>query len=356
MDSLEESDLAVIKAGEPESLNGLDVSFTAIIPEHDTAAQRLTGQLGFKEVGYSTDGAGTSIMKSKPVVRYLPNSQGIYGYVRAVDLLPVPKPRSDPWDHYWEPNPVVADRVALLPMTSANQTAYEAVISASQRTIFSRFLGISHTPSKPNTDLHLIVRSDAFQDRRSYGVYRLVDLVGLTSDMKPTEDQQKKCIGLITLKGGPVLPSSNAENGGLRRFNWEIDVTIIPSERKQGYGKESAEAAIKTFLEEGAGEFDEKDDDPKTKFKRPQFGVKGSQGLGEEVVMIGQFEENNHAAKALLKALGFLKQSGIREVEKAQVSGSSKAALEVMVRPIGALGGTEKNICWVWASESQLDH
>jgi hypothetical protein len=361
MESLAESDLGFIKAiGDLDptesSATGRDVWFTATIPDNDKAAQKLTGRLGFQEVGYSTNGASTSIIKTKPIVRALRNSKGIYEHVRAADLAPVLKPRPDPWDRYWEPKPVMADRVVLLPMTSANQTAYETVISAYQSTIFSRFLGTSHTPSKSKTDLHLIVYSDAFQDRRSYGIYKLADLVGLPSDMKPTDKQQEKCIGLVSLTGQLSLPSSSSGSGSLRRFNWEIDVTIIPSERKKGYGKESSKAAINALLEEGAGEFQEKDYDSQTKPKRPQFGVKGSQGFGEKVVMTGQFEKSNGAAKALLKALGFHTQAGIGETEKVLVSGSSKAALELMVRPVGALEGHEKTKHWVWAPESQPDH
>jgi hypothetical protein len=353
MQSLAEAELEYIKASKDhdlthEPVNGRDVRFTATMPENDTAAKSLTGQLAFQEVGYSTDGRHTSIIKAKSLSRCRLNAQGVYENVSPADLAVVSRP--DPWDRYWEPRPVVADRVVLLPMTSADQTAYEAATSTLQRTVSSRSLETLPTPSDSKTDLRLIVFSDALQDQRSYGIFKLVDLVGLPSDMKTNEDQKRKCIGLVTLAGRLGPPPSSPENGGLRRFNWELDVTIIPSERKQGYGKESAKAAIKALLEEGAGE---ENDESHNKLKRSRFGVKGSQGLGEEVFITGRFAKNNAAAKALLKALRFHSPSGVIATEKVQVSKDSKDVSELMVRPVGSLEGHEKTKEWVWASESQ---
>jgi hypothetical protein len=325
MQSLMECDLEVIQATKDR-----DVWFTAFMPENDTATKRLTGQLGFEEMGYATNGRYTEIFKTKALVRCLPNAQGIYESVRAADVALLP--RRDPWDRYWQPKATVADRVVLLPMTSADQTAFEAVTSASQRTGFARFLGTSAVPPISKTDLHLIVFSDEFQDRRSYGIFKLTDLVGLPSDMKATEDQQRKCIGLVTLIGQLEPLSSSPENVGPRRFNWELEVTMIPSNRKQGYGNESSRAAIKALFEEGAGDFDEKDYESQNTRTRPRFGFKGSQGLGEEVIIIGRFEKSNVAAKALLKTLGFHSPSGASATAKVQVGEHSENVLELMVR------------------------
>jgi hypothetical protein len=352
MQSLAESELEVITAKydwDQGPGNGRDVWFTATMPEGDTAAKSLTGQLGLQEVGYSTDGRRTKIIKTKPVIRCRLNAQGVYENVKATDVALVSRP--DPWDRFWEPRPVVADRVVLLPMTSADQTAYEAATSASHLGVLNRSLGTLPTPSNSKTDLSLIVFSDALQDRRLYGIFKLTDLVGLPSDMKATKAQQRKCIGLVNLTGRLVPPSSGPKNGELRRLTWELDVTIIPNERKQGYGKESAKTAINALLEEGAGEFDEKDYESHDKPKRPRFGVKGSQGLGEEVIITGRFEKNNVAAKALLNTLGFQSPSGVRETGKVEVSKNSEAAPELMVRPVGALKGNEKGTGWVWARE-----
>jgi len=71
------------------------------------------------------------------------------------------------------------------------------------------------------------------------------------------------------------------------------------------------------------------------------------------VILTGRFEKNNVAAKALLKALGFCSPSGVTATEKIQVGEHSKAVLESMVRPVGALEGDEKGKGWLWASEPQ---
>ncbi|KAI1269800.1 hypothetical protein F5Y18DRAFT_110532 [Xylariaceae sp. FL1019] len=298
----------------------LFVYFVAHVPRNDTAVTKLMTQLGLQRDGQIKNWRGEEWdIMVKFIMKPLPDRQG---NVRLHNLAP--PTISDRWDRSSMPEPLVTHRLTLLPVDTRAELAYKTVAKGADDGSFESLV-----------PFHKLVAGEMHEDCRSYCIFRTSDLEGQPRATLTSETQQKDCIGILSFMGQLKTPHGDSRQIPWL-FEWQMNITIVSGARKQGFAKESAEAAIEAFLREGRS-------NSRSNIDSPRFDVKGFLGLGKQVIFTARYHEKNMAAESLVKALGFDRAKTMVMLELIP-DGGSGPGIQTRVREIGK----KTDQVWTW--------
>ncbi|KAI1323285.1 hypothetical protein F5Y16DRAFT_384154 [Xylariaceae sp. FL0255] len=203
--------------------------FVAHVPQNNMAVKRVMTHLGLQRDGQIENWRGEKWhIMVEFMIKCLPDEQGI---VRLHNVAP--PTISNRWDHNSMPQPLVTNRLTLLPLDSRAELAYETVAK-----------GADLGPFENLAPFRKHIAGEMYEDCRSYCIFRTSDPEGQPSATITSETQQGHCIGILCFLGQLKTPAGDTKNIPWL-FGWQINTPIVSGVRKK---KGSPKRALKAQL------------------------------------------------------------------------------------------------------------